>query len=757
MKRLVLVCFLSFVSGCAEAVTADAGEEMPVAPPPVAEFDPANQIIPFPNNLVINPDGHKVNIPQQRCESKAAAMVRGQLNQLDGFGTLEPAIYATFSAPIDPTSLPGHVFLVRLAGPGLTTPEVVAMDPVVQSSLRFGSDCATTLQVPNVSIVPRKPLLGKSTYAALLVRGIKTDAGAEFQPSATWALVRQTKEPVQIDKSGVVTFNATPFDPTNGADYATLTGLNQVWQAHNVLPAVLPAFDALLPMLASGASGRQDMLLAWSFDTQTISGPFLPSVDGSPASQLTSDTAPDTPTMPPPLAGAGALIPVDLFYSIAVPNTPCTALHCAAIGSVYLGASNLNAPDPFFLSPSFQSGGFCTPTPSPPGAWSDPLMPVKTCDQKIPFIAVTPAAPPGPAGYKTVIFGHGLTRRKEDLLAVAGLLASQGIASVGIDAVDHGARAVSTSTDAAQGCATPGTGNLCSPMAAAIDPTCAPQCYASIFLPDLAATRDNLRQTVLDEMKLERVLRYCATQSACGNLWVDPDHIGFLSQSLGSLIGGVTVAVSPDVKAAVLNVGGGNWLRILTDTSTPAIRCPLIDALLGAGVLAGGDAAKWNLGTNPMALCLGDTWKSDPGFIQFGASLRWMLDPVDGANYASMYGSDRARVLFEEVIGDEVVPNSASEQFGTLLGLMPGPAATSMSTMPPPTAALAMPKSLWIQYANIAAAGAFPGNLYSHGSLLAPATSDPTSTMLDPAGVLGTALMQTDTLTFLATNLATPQ
>src|SRR5262249_49877218 len=37
MKRLVLVCFLSFVCGCAEAVNADADEKTAVSPPPVAE------------------------------------------------------------------------------------------------------------------------------------------------------------------------------------------------------------------------------------------------------------------------------------------------------------------------------------------------------------------------------------------------------------------------------------------------------------------------------------------------------------------------------------------------------------------------------------------------------------------------------------------------------------------------------------------------------------------------------------------------
>lgn len=364
MKRLILPCFLFFVSGCAGAVTADANEEMAVAAPPVAEFDPASQIIPFPNNLVLDPTTHRVNIPPQPCESTSAAAVRGQLNQLDGFGTLRPAISATFSQEVDPASLVEHVFLVRIAGPGLLAPEVIPIDTALQTSLRFGTDCAAPLHVANVTLVPRSPLRQKSTYAALLVRGIKTQTGAEFQPSATWALVRQTVEPVELATSGsstIVTYNATPFDPTNEADFATIQGLDLLWKAHNVTPPVLPAFDALLPSLASGASGRADMLLAWSFNTQTISDPFTPSVDGSPAAQLTSATAPDAPTMAAaPVAGPGG-IPVEFFFAIAVPGTPCAALRCSAIGSVYLGVPG-SSPDSFFMSPAISREDFAIPT-----------------------------------------------------------------------------------------------------------------------------------------------------------------------------------------------------------------------------------------------------------------------------------------------------------------------------------------------------------------------------------------------------------
>lgn len=63
---------------------------------PTVEFDPANAIIPFPNNLLIDPTTGRVNIPASNCETPAAAALRTNvLNQLDGFGPYETAISVT--------------------------------------------------------------------------------------------------------------------------------------------------------------------------------------------------------------------------------------------------------------------------------------------------------------------------------------------------------------------------------------------------------------------------------------------------------------------------------------------------------------------------------------------------------------------------------------------------------------------------------------------------------------------------------------
>jgi hypothetical protein len=293
------------------------------------------------------------------------------------------------------------------------------------------------------------------------------------------------------------------------------------------------------------------------------------------------------------------------------------------------------------------------------------------------------------------------------------------------------------------------------PCTDSFGPTCAPQCFAPLLSADLAATRDHLRQTVLDQLKLEKVIEGCAEPGACGLLQVDPAHVGLLGQSLGSLIGGVTVALSGAIPVAALNVGAGDWVQILSDSNTLAIRCPLIDSLIAAGVLSG---EAWNQGAHPNALCVGDAWKADANFQQFSATARWILDPVDNVNYASRYQGDGAPdVLLAEVLGDAVVPNSATLTFGTALGLAPEAADPSLSATPDPSAAVLNPGSHWVQYQGLpAVAGVqFPGNAYAHGSLLAPATPGPD--MADASGQLGTIRMQVDTVGYFASHFGGAQ
>src|SRR5262252_10174200 len=155
MKRLFPIPLLLVATGCAAAVNADESERGTISSPPIAEFDPANQIIPFPNNLVLNPATGRLAIPPQCGETpgSAAALLRTELNELDGFGTSKVGIITTFSTTVDPNSLAGRVFLFRIAAQGapLAAPEPVAFDVAPGMSIQMDATCASK-QVASVTL-----------------------------------------------------------------------------------------------------------------------------------------------------------------------------------------------------------------------------------------------------------------------------------------------------------------------------------------------------------------------------------------------------------------------------------------------------------------------------------------------------------------------------------------------------------------------------------------------------------------------------
>jgi hypothetical protein len=184
-------------------------------------------------------------------------------------------------------------------------------------------------------------------------------------------------------------------------------------------------------------------------------------------------------------------------------------------------------------------------------------------------------------------------------------------------------------------------------------------------------------------------------------------------------------------------------LDVLEHTDNLTIRCSLVNGLIDAGILTGD---KWNpqAGTG---LCTTDAWKMQPSYVQFSGIARIVLDPADPANYTAKLAT--RRFLLQEVVGDAVVPNYATNFEGALTGLTPADADLYLPTVNTnPSAALtAMPlENHWLQYKPIAASATTgPGNTFAHGSLLAPANSG-------QDGQLGTARMQTDAIFFLKAN-----
>jgi pimeloyl-ACP methyl ester carboxylesterase len=772
---------------------------------PYVEFDPTDGIIPFPNDLVRDPLTGIVNIPAPACETPASAQLRTQvLNTLDGFGTYEVGLQATMTASADPSTLTGNVFLYkRLAG---TTPVPVASATPVPiavtaaQTLRYdASNCsATPATIQALTIVPQVPLDPDSTYTVAITSSVMTSSSTSFYPSFIWALVRQSEDPVMVadgctptpTSNCAITGDLTPIAPGTPANDAELNGIAYLWNVH--APAL-----AFLDTLQKTETNRSNILLAWDFTTQTTTAPLDPTVANSPAAGLDGTTPlldvfsiATTDGAPCSAAPTGCTA---FLNSAAVLDGACASLPCGSVGDV-LGAVLANK--------NFQTSlpNAANPSAPIPGPWSDPYAPLQQGIEQLGVLAFIPSSTVPPNGWPTVVFGHGLGGSREELFAVASQLAAAGFASVAIDFQDSGSRAVATSADPTLGCAgacqiamstscsaiDPCTNDTCiaaAPGVGAVSPTNTPQCYASILTTDLATTRDNIRQTVLDLQQLVKSAASCGTTQCISTngskLEVDPNNIVYMGISLGGIIGSTTTAVEQNFQGAVLDVAAVGLLDVLENTSTLEISCPLVNALIQAGVLTG---TLWSPANPTVGLCTTSAWQSQPSYVQFSQAARWVLDPADGANFATPHGTfpglASKRFFLMEVVNDQVVPNVATDREGALVGLMPQTADEyTGAAAPVASVALGTPSPTvnhWLRYPTLApVAPSFFGNSFQHASLLEPvpgfcissSTFTPTTTACGSngdcpigdqcdlqAGELGTVRVQTDALSFLLAN-----
>jgi hypothetical protein len=765
MRRNWLASLL-VLAGCPD-VSTDSNDKAS----PYVEFDPANSIIPFPNNLVLSPTTGRVSIPAGACESAGQAAVRTNvLNKLDGFGSYEAPITVTLSEAPDPATVAGSVHLYKRA-PVASTTEIPTVSFVNMTPRFDPADCtAAPVLVPEIVVVPKVPLDSNSTYTLAVVDGLNTAAGKPYKASFTWGLVRQSMDPVTLadgcDRttlSGcIVTTNRTPIpEPTSDSpsdpSLYQLVGIDTLWQAHAMALAFLDTTTVL-------TANRANLLVATDFTTQSTVPVLDPTVATSPAGKLTGGHLTGVYSIPS-AAGANCSPGNGCTNFMTAVGIPCGSIPCNAVGDILgagliQGGNMYQVPLPNAFAPSMQI----------PGAWTDPINPtVQGPWQKtgappagvLEVLAFIPDANNFPGPWPTVVFQHGLTRHKEDLFAIGAQLASIGFASVAIDLQLHGSRAIPTSNDPTLGCAgtcfTAGgtdTGTACDTLTAcapnqkcingislAVEPTSSPQCYAQLISTNLDATRDSIRQSVLDQLLLIKALEACGATN-CAPLGVQADHIVYVGQSLGSIVGAITNAETQDTRSVVLNVSGVGVADILETTPEQLFRSSYVNGLIAAGVLTGTPCSP----SDPtVGLCANQDWLMQPAYQQFSAIERWILDPAEPANFVSRLGT--RKVLQQEVIGDKVVPNPTSEVQAMLTGLTATMADPAASATPAPSVAITNDPTgkKWVQYMDLPAAGAFPGNSFAHGSLLAPATAG-------PDGSLGLVRMQTDAFTYLFDN-----
>lgn len=578
----------------------------PVTAVITAIFDPSNGVIPFPSNLLLlGTTDLTLNVPSADPTNFGDPAVA--LSALDGFSTNAP--WATsFSADVAPGSVTTgnsvRVFEVTLTGPGGGVTGITR-------ELQPGAEYVAVANGAGIAIVPTKALKQITSYMAVITNGVTDAAGNIATPDQTYFLAKRTSP--LVDSSG----NSTD----SLIDNATAQALEPLRQLTNSQEAAA----------ASQGIDPASIVLSWVMTTQSIT-PVLQAVKAisGPGASTLAPTGLNTSAV----GGAGiADIWIGIQSSPYYLSAPSAENPTAPLNQFWHAAPGAYVPpfNAFGLDPTSTNLTFANP------------IPVATGVQTYPVLMTLPNANSGhvkpPTGWPIVIFQHGITRNRTDMLAVADTLASIGYAVIAQDLPLHGLTDVTNPFYVGNTPFAPIANERTFNLDLADNTTGAPgpdglfddSGSYTINLTNLLVSRDNTRQGVADLFTLAETIPSMDYDND-GSPDFDDSKIAFVSQSLGSITGTVFLALEPTVNTAVLSVPGGGIARLLDGSPTfgPRIRA----GLEAAGVFAG-----------------------TPEFEQFLVATQTVVDAADPLNFGAITSATN-NILFHEVLGDQVIPNS---------------------------------------------------------------------------------------------------
>lgn len=722
------------------------------------ETDPSAGLMPLPSDFLLGSDGHL--LPELAAGTGPFGPAGPGLATLDGFSTTAMILLQT-SAPIRAATVKDGVFLYELglpAGAPPVTTRLAELGEILNGkSPRFvaePSDLTQTLNgvavstaiglQPAVPAVPPSPLSSSSlatlpplkegtTYVVLVSDRVKDVFGE--------SLVRSTLGKILLlDPSISVAANGR--SRISGVSDAQAAALDRMRQAVNPAAAALEAEKSDLT--------RAHLVMAYTFRTQTITGtatqlaalPYAPQF-AQACTAAGIDCANPVPGTTTVSGGTG----VDAVYD-KYGVDPALA-HGSVDRIIETKIVTLNLLDP-------ATGAFNPdPTKAAPEL-IDVLIAVPananapTCAG--PLAGLAPAKCPPLA-----IFHHGLGGARTAMLTVAENFAAKGFVVAAIDAPKHGSRTfcsqvnlhpttgVNISADLqcvpgahcviepsmatqdapikdAAGTIIPASPGRCRNGTAPADPLAAlvnqrtlcisGTCTFSTLNAGFPAasgqylvsanffrTRDSMRQTLIDESQLIRVLGVTPTGAAIAGAAVYeelrtnvsgpqfisplPQTTGWVGQSLGSLVGTLNTAANPRIGSAVLNAGGATMVDIFT--RAPSFRAQVDALFLSLGI----DRSR-----------LADATVAG-NYLRTLSVAKWILDPADPLNFAGRItdpattlpnllpplggntdGSVRQaakKMLGQNAFCDRTIPNAFNLELEGNAGLVASPAA-------PPTA-----------------------------------------------------------------------
>lgn len=765
------------ITACGDTTLEDIQKESAAlveanAPQPKVSvvFDPSAGALSVPNDLLFSgTTDFTLQMPDEVAALTAGEAVdwgnpSAALGALDGWGTQNAfTIELSYDSGVTlnaATVMSGDAVALYevVKYPTLTDPECADTSKAGlickgTKRLTFGVDYIAQLSGSNIAVVPLKPLGAGKSYAVALTKDIKDSNGNPLNPSSTYASIEQ-----DITTLPLVHPDLTP-DQLN----ETQAGIRLLQTMYNNFENVLAddlgadkeaiVYTQVFTVQSAGVPGTDPLQITKLLNAQQFAG--MAAADPASVATLMQYQG---YTVAAALAGAGAIendpdsVPYKLYNTadiygaqITVPyyldnatGNPLTGrweaacdngVILSALSDEQKAALSANPGDNHDLCSSEAVGladfGVDTqrhltkfnPIPEVKSTETiDVQITVPNLDNTNSFRAeqgLPPIAERPENGWPVVILQHGITSKKEDMLAATGYLSMFGFATVAIDHPLHGSRGFTVGDveiNASNGDAT-----------------------HYLNLQSLLTGRDNLRQSVADGLKLRLSLNAMADVTQTMQDGTPPDsgvidasRVYYMGHSLGAITGSVFTAVANTpantgdpamdaqvnaaykINASFLANGGSSIANFLTESGAFG---PLVKASVVYGL--GNDLTTRmstylpecaNADQNAMLVCAYTTFMASASaeeqaavasaIGQFSFAAQASVEAGDPTNYAGLLAATQTPVLMVEMVGDidrggenlpdQVVPNfvATNPMAGTtgLANLIGLPAITESTT-----------------------------------------------------------------------------
>jgi hypothetical protein len=642
VARLLGLLVLGGAASCLSDAPSFLGETTP-GTGPMVRFDVFHKPfadIPLPNDFATmydptSPTGRRLNASVLAGPTKWEQATRAELDKLSGWGTLAP-ISVSFSAPIDPNViLKRHfndnfnynddavlVINVTPGSPGLCEavpldlgqgnyPQVLAQQDVYDADPRASLQTLTIEETEedtngNGILDP-----GEDTDMDGVLDHPNTLDGTpkgmllDFYERETNTLTLKPIMPMRESTTYAVVLTTRLTSPAGEPIRSPFKGVNAADQSESL--------GGLPDCLGRYGLSASDIGFTWSFTTQSISHDYQSVRDGlyglGPMAKVGADFPStlsrwDDTFDAPPKGESTKVVPMTQFLPLALQLLTLTG---SSDSERKVFEATMKAVD-FVVAGAVASPQFFPRFPD--GDTSKPMLPLyqqvwnldaPARSEDVPFWLFVPKNRKGPAPVAIFIHGHGGS--KFDALPFVGLLASYGIATMGIDAPSHGISLSDAQTTLVKAtfkaAGLEGLGHsLLTGRALDFDGDDHVDPGADFWTAYVFHTRDMVRQTMVDAMQVVRTLRSFDGKSTWAfdnkgsHIAGDFDGDGIvdvggdaalhvIGGSLGGITGSVLAGVEPQVDDAVAIVPGGMLSEIGTRSTLGGVKDAMVLRALG--------------------------------------------------------------------------------------------------------------------------------------------------------------------------------